>query len=79
MKYVLSNANLNSLSDDINKENCIDLMLNYRRANELTVLNPLGLDIIKFEEAVIKFYNTIDFKLMEFNNTTSIQIDSVKH
>lgn len=75
MKYVLTNAKPVSLSDETNKDHYIDLMMNYRKANELTLINPTGVDPLKFEESVIKFYNIIDYKLMEFNNNTTVRID----
>jgi len=71
MKHMMDNPSAPSLTN----EEFAGLMANYRASNQLEILNPLDIDPIKFEEAVIKFYNTVDYKLMEFNNTTKVWID----
>lgn len=47
----------------------------FNEENELKILDPLNIDIYDTEKTLLEFYNTIDFKIIEFNNSVKVWVD----
>ena len=78
-RYV--NAKLNSLnmSNDYDSmsANYAKFAQEYKDANKISIFDPLNLldKMENYESRIIDFYNTIDYKLLEFNSITKVWID----
>ena len=67
---IVENSDPNNIADIYSA-----LSTKFNEENELKILDPLKIDIYEREKSIIEFYNNIDFKLMEFNNTVKVWVD----
>lgn len=67
---IVENSDPNNIADIYSA-----LSSKFNEENELKILDPFDIDLHAREKSIIEFYNCVDFKLMEFNNTVKVWID----